>query len=97
MSSMLQDILEASVSLNSLSLMINDIRSLGSLHSGVGRVFLVGAGSSYYASMYAASHALGSGLSKCIYAVPSSEFIYNYSKIADSLSLVIAVPFWGDR
>ncbi len=93
---MLQDILEASESLNSLSLMINDIRRLGSLHSSVSRIFLVGAGSSYYASMYAASHALSGGLSKCIYAVPSSEFIYNYSKIADSSSLVIASSRSGE-
>lgn len=83
-------------SLDSLSLMINDIRKLGSLHRGLGKVFLVGAGSSYYASMYAASHALSSGLSKCIYAIPSSEFIYNYSKMIDSSSLVIAVSRSGE-
>ena len=96
MSSMLQDILETPGSLDLLSLIVNNIRELGSLHRGLSKIFLVGAGSSYYASMYAASHALSGGLSKCIYVVPSSEFIYNYSKMADSSSLVIAVSRSGE-
>jgi len=96
MSSMLQDISEIGTSLNALSTMINEIEELGSRYRNVSRVFLVGAGSSYYASMYAASHALHAKLSKCTYALPSSEFLFNYSRIINSSDLVIAVSRSGE-
>lgn len=96
MSSMLQDIKEIGTSLSALMNVSSELMDLGSLFRGVNRLFLVGAGSSYYASIYAASHALRGGLGKLVYATPSSEFIYYYSKLVDSSSLVVGVSRSGE-
>jgi len=95
MSSIIQDISEVGASLRTLMNMVNDVVSLGSMYKGVSRVFLVGAGSSYYVSMYAVTHALRSK-GRCILAVPSSEFIYYHSGLVDSSSLVVAISRSGE-
>ena len=99
MSSLLQDVLEINYALNAVLSNANNLMKLGIEYKNTkDKVFLTGAGTSYYASLYAMMHALYNegGKNKCIYAVPSSEFILNYSKVADERSLVIAISRSGE-
>ena len=67
---MLNNILTIDGALNSVLRPLDNIIELGRKYGWVKRVYIIGAGSSYYASMHSN---LKSNI--CIYPTPSSEFM----------------------